>query len=67
MNEMYIAGFLNLTLELESSTYRFMHGSMQCLIIGRQLPSSYQFKLRSVFEDETLSLSLSMDENISFV
>ncbi len=56
-----------LTLELESYPYRFMHGSMHYIIIGRQLPGSYQFKLRSVFADETLWSSLSMGENIPFI
>jgi hypothetical protein len=56
-----------LTFELESYPYTFIHGSMHYIIIGKQLPGSYQFKLNSVFADETLWSSLSMDENISFI
>jgi hypothetical protein len=54
-------------MELGSSLYRFIDGSMHSHMTGRQLPSSYQFKIRSVSEDETLWLSLFIDENISFV
>ena len=67
MDEMYIAGCSKPYIGIGEFSILIKHGSMHYIIIGRQLPGSYQFKLRSAVADETLWLSLSMDENISFV